>query len=177
MKLVVKLFAIVVVIGGICYALFNTLATHLPDPQPLPATYGGPAEDDPIEKMNEVGWSAQIARDRGLDPEVVCEIKTPDGMRCDLLTQEYAYEVEWASSAKWKEAPGQAVYYGLAFNRKPGIILLHDGSEEARLAYLRCAAVAAKLGIRLEVVRTDRKVKNAQRIEGREDVPSAARAG
>ncbi|QDH80619.1 hypothetical protein FKX85_16855 [Echinicola soli] len=42
--------------------------------------------------------------------------------RVDLLTEERAFEVEWAN--KWKNAIGQSLWYGLQTNRKPGIILI-----------------------------------------------------
>ncbi|GGF27359.1 hypothetical protein [Echinicola rosea] len=42
--------------------------------------------------------------------------------RVDLLTDEHAFEVEWAN--KWKDAIGQSLWYGLQTNRKPGIVLI-----------------------------------------------------
>jgi hypothetical protein len=42
--------------------------------------------------------------------------------RVDILTDQYAIEVEWAYN--WKQSIGQALWYGLQTNRKPGIILL-----------------------------------------------------
>lgn len=48
--------------------------------------------------------------------------------RIDLLTDEYAFEIEWAN--KWKDSIGQAIWYGLQTNKKPGIILLLKSKEE-----------------------------------------------
>ncbi len=42
--------------------------------------------------------------------------------RVDLLTDEFAYEIEWAN--KWKESIGQSIWYALQTNKKPAIILL-----------------------------------------------------
>jgi len=40
----------------------------------------------------------------------------------DLLTNDYAFEIEWAH--KWKNAIGQSLWYGIQSNKKPGIILI-----------------------------------------------------
>ncbi len=48
--------------------------------------------------------------------------------RIDLLTEEYAFEVEWAN--KWKDAIGQAIWYGLQTNKKSGIILILKSKED-----------------------------------------------
>jgi hypothetical protein len=51
--------------------------------------------------------------------------------RIDLLTDEYAIEVEFAN--KWKEAIGQALWYGLQTNRRPGIVLIkREGQADNR---------------------------------------------
>ncbi|PHK97347.1 hypothetical protein CGL56_16200 [Neolewinella marina] len=42
--------------------------------------------------------------------------------RVDILTDDYAIEVDWAP--KWKESVGQALWYGLQSNRRAGIILI-----------------------------------------------------
>ncbi|MCP3875223.1 MAG: hypothetical protein GY699_18975 [Desulfobacteraceae bacterium] len=49
------------------------------------------------------------------------EVGVPSG-RVDILTNEYAIEVDWAN--KWKEAIGQALWYGQQTLRKPGIVLI-----------------------------------------------------
>ncbi len=46
----------------------------------------------------------------------------------DLLTREYAIEVEFAN--KWKQAIGQALWYGLQSNKKPGIVLIKKSARE-----------------------------------------------
>lgn len=47
------------------------------------------------------------------------EVSTASGLRCDVLTDEYAIEVKQA--AKWPHAMGQAIAYAHAFNRKPAV--------------------------------------------------------
>lgn len=50
------------------------------------------------------------------------------GGRADLVTDEYAFEIEWAP--KWKEAIGQALWYALNTNKKPGIILILENQDQ-----------------------------------------------
>ena len=50
------------------------------------------------------------------------EVVAPDGTRCDILTDEYAIEVDFAK--KWAEAIGQSLNYALQFNKKAGILLI-----------------------------------------------------
>jgi hypothetical protein len=72
-----------------------------------------------------------------------------DDSRCDLLNDEYAIEVDWSN--KWTEGIGQCEWYGIALNRKPGLILLvkqHE-REKAYKDLYRATAVTTKLGIRL----------------------------
>jgi len=70
-----------------------------------------------------------------------------DNTRIDLLSDEYAIEVDWSN--KWEEAVGQSVYYSIVSNRKPAIILLvKDFSKESRFIY-RCYIVCTKLDIKL----------------------------
>jgi len=50
----------------------------------------------------------------------------------DLLTKEYAIEIERA--AKWKDSIGQSLWYGLQTNKKSGIILLLKSESEFKYA-------------------------------------------
>ena len=59
------------------------------------------------------------------------EVTVPGG-RVDILNQEYAIEVERAP--KWKNSIGQAIWYGLQTNKKPGIILLVENSGQRKYA-------------------------------------------
>lgn len=61
------------------------------------------------------------------------EIVAPDGTRCDILTDEYAIEVDFAK--KWAEAVGQSLNYAFYFNKKAGIALIVD--EKTYKYYIR----------------------------------------
>ena len=50
--------------------------------------------------------------------------------RVDIVTEEYAVEVEWAQN--WKHSVGQALWYGLQTNKKPGIILIMKDINERK---------------------------------------------
>lgn len=95
-------------------------------------------------------WSAQIARQWKLDPRNVCEVRTPDGSRVDILTETHAVEVEWAY--KHYEAPTQAVFYAMAFNKKPKVVLLMRGLPSEKDKYLRCLAVCNAIRFRGEPI-------------------------
>lgn len=70
--------------------------------------------------------------------------------RIDLLTDEYAFEIEWAN--KWKDAIGQAIWYGLQTNKKPGIILLLKSKENYKYyIQLNSALTYANLNDRIVV--------------------------
>lgn len=114
---------------------------------PRPPDYVVAQTEQP--KLRETDWSKRIAADfRAQGTPAETEFVCPDGSRVDVLTPDYAYEVEWGHSGKFKEAIGQAVLYGILTNRPPGIILLVD--DKSQVDYLRCAVVCGKLGIRLE---------------------------
>lgn len=55
------------------------------------------------------------------------EVQLQDG-RADLVTDEYAIEIEWAP--KWKEAIGQALWYALNTTKKPAIILILENQDQ-----------------------------------------------
>jgi hypothetical protein len=57
------------------------------------------------------------------------EVSVTSG-RVDLLTTTHAIEVERA--AKWKNSIGQALWYGLQTNLKPGIILIIQSPEDRK---------------------------------------------
>lgn len=48
-----------------------------------------------------------------------------DGSRVDLVTKDYAIELDWASETlKWAESIGQSLWYATNLDKKPGVILL-----------------------------------------------------
>lgn len=50
--------------------------------------------------------------------------------RVDLLTEEIAYEVTWAS--EWKDAIGKALWYGMQTHRDAGIILIVENQADQK---------------------------------------------
>jgi len=60
------------------------------------------------------------------------EVSVPSG-RVDLLTKEYAFEIQGA--AKWKVSIGQSLGYALNTNKKLGIILLLKSESEFKCAH------------------------------------------
>lgn len=77
------------------------------------------------------------------------EVRLWDETRVDLLSDEFAIEVDWPH--KWAEAIGQSLYYAEVTGRKPAVILLvKDAARERRFVY-RAAVVCARVHIRLFV--------------------------
>lgn len=67
------------------------------------------------------------------------EVVLSDGSRPDLVSDEYAFEVDWPS--KWKEAVGQSLLYAMLTGKRPAIILLVSGSEADSRYIGRCEKV------------------------------------
>jgi len=77
------------------------------------------------------------------------EVKVPNG-RADIVNDEYAIEVEWAE--KWKNSIGQALWYGLQTNKKPGIVLvMKDVSDRKYGIMLQSALDYAGIGDQIKV--------------------------
>ena len=77
-----------------------------------------------------------------------------DGTRVDLLSDEYAIEVDWGH--KWAEAIGQALYYAQITGKKPAVLLLiSDMDKEVQYVY-RVQVVAAKYGITVFIEKVTR---------------------
>jgi len=77
------------------------------------------------------------------------EVVLPDDSRCDLLSERYAIEVDWAE--KWKEAPAQAVLYAVWTGKEPAILLLTKGKQDEKIHLLRAALVCERLKIKMFV--------------------------
>lgn len=58
------------------------------------------------------------------------EVTAGDGTRCDILTDSYAIEVDFAR--KWGEAIGQCLNYGFQFNRQAGIVLILEKPSDRK---------------------------------------------
>ena len=74
----------------------------------------------------------------------------PDKTRVDCLTDEYAIEFDFAY--KHFEAIGQALYYGIMTNRKPGIVLILERPAKDQRYLNRLLGVAHKYDIRVWVM-------------------------
>lgn len=90
------------------------------------------------EKEYQAVWCAKM----GGETEVVLD----DGTRVDCLTDQYAVEVDYA--AKWAESVGQALYYSMQTNRRPGIVLILEKESDRR--YLkRLEDLQTKYGLKV----------------------------
>lgn len=93
--------------------------------------------------MRETEWAKVLA------PKYQADVEVPvwDGTRCDLLNDDFAIEIDWAY--KWAEAIGQALYYAIALDRRPAVLLLMKNGYKDRKYAHRCQAVCAKFDIKL----------------------------
>lgn len=66
------------------------------------------------------------------------EVKVENG-RVDIVTDDNAIEVEWASN--WKHSVGQALWYGLQTTKRPGIILLMNNLEDRKYGIMLGSAL------------------------------------
>ena len=91
------------------------------------------------------------------------EAIAPDKTRCDILTAEYALEVDFAN--KWAEAIGQSLYYGVQFNRKAGIVLIMERPGDSRhLQRLKAVITGYKLPVTVWTITSPAEGENGQRI-------------
>ncbi len=74
----------------------------------------------------------------------VMEYVLPDRTRVDCVTPEFAVEVDFAS--KWAEAVGQALYYSIMTEKRPGILLIMEGEGDRRFLD-RALVISKRLGI------------------------------
>jgi len=77
------------------------------------------------------------------------EVVMPDRTRCDLLTDVYAIEADWAH--KWAEGVGQCVHYALLTGKAPGLILLTRDRAKDSTHIARATRVCKRLRIQLFV--------------------------
>lgn len=76
------------------------------------------------------------------------EVTAGDGTRCDILTSQYAIEVDFAR--KWGEAIGQSLNYGFQFNRKAGIVLILESPSD-RKHLIRVNSIIQHYGLPIQV--------------------------
>ena len=63
----------------------------------------------------------------------VSEVRTSQGTRADCVLPDYAVEVDFDN--KWAEGLGQALHYGVEFDRQPAVLLImkdHDGKDRSK---------------------------------------------
>lgn len=101
----------------------------------------------------ERDWTRHMADQMGGQ----AEHRLPDGSRVDVLTETTAWEIDWAE--KHPEAVGQALFYAISTNKRPGIVLLMRGDRaKAEENYLEALAVVAYLrglGVDLQLATSD----------------------
>ena len=73
------------------------------------------------------------------------EVVLLDPSRVDVLTDQWAIEVDWAP--KWAESIGQSLYYAQATDREPVAILLVGRSDSDSVYWLRAKAASASAGV------------------------------
>lgn len=61
------------------------------------------------------------------------EVILPDRTRADCITGKYAVEVEFAN--KWAESVGQSLFYSLQTNKRAGIVLIIESTDDLRYWY------------------------------------------
>lgn len=75
------------------------------------------------------------------------EVILTDKARVDCVTATHAIEFDFAP--KWAESIGQALYYGYALNKKPGIVLIIENADKDQKYINRVKSVAEIYGITL----------------------------
>ena len=60
----------------------------------------------------------------------IIEYRLPDQTRVDCLTEDRAIEYDFDD--KWAEALGQSLWYGVATNRQPGIVLILRSNQSSK---------------------------------------------
>lgn len=125
---------------------FNHPNVHFQPPFNIPPAAAHLTEADYIERiMDEMFGEVR--------PE--SEVILPDGSRVDIIedVSDVAYEVD--HSHKKFEAIGQALFYSAMTGKRPGIVLLMDGSEQSKKDYLRCRLVCNRHNIELKTYRKE----------------------
>lgn len=97
----------------------------------------------------------ELAEARRLAPkyQAAVEVRLWDDTRVDLLSDEFAIEVDWAP--KWAESIGQALYYAELTGKKPAVLLLVVDDPRERKHVYRAQTVCARHGIKLFVERVE----------------------
>ena len=105
----------------------------------------------PNSTANEPEWTQYLANSHA-ELQGEAEYRTPDGSYVDIVTKEYAVEVEWPK--KWKEAVGQALFYSCVTGLKPAIAMLVRNKPSEKLYFARLMLVCNEYNIKIFFVKT-----------------------
>jgi hypothetical protein len=86
------------------------------------------------------------------------EYRLSDGSRVDILTHQYAIEIDYAY--KWAEAIGQSLYYAEMSEREPGIVLILANRDNYKAYIDRILLMARKYKITVWTVDAFGNLKN-----------------
>lgn len=90
--------------------------------------------------------------------EATDEFVLPDGARVDVMTEEYAIEIDFTN--KWAECIGQALYYGQVTNKKPVCLLLVEvDPKEPGIKRCRAVCVRERIDLWLYNVKTRQLIR------------------
>lgn len=92
-----------------------------------------------LEKEYQNNWCSKNAGQ--------IEYRLPDSTRIDCLTHEYAIEFDFAN--KWAESIGQALYYAISTNKKPGIVLIMENGQKDIKYFKRLQDVSTRYNIKV----------------------------
>lgn len=79
-----------------------------------------------------------------------------DRTRVDILTFEYAIEVDFAN--KWAEGIGQCLYYSLVTDKKPGVLLIMEYPEKDKKYLNRLIEVSNKYNIKIWTIDSNNNI-------------------
>ena len=110
--------------------------------------------------MNESDWILrlwhQIDKSASQSLLVGRERRLWDNTRVDILTLDWAIEVDWAP--KWAEGIGQALWYATVTGKKPGVCLLCKDMKKDKDHIYRCHTLCVKYDIMLWLVDTKNSI-------------------
>jgi hypothetical protein len=92
------------------------------------------------------------------------EFVLPDKTRVDCLTSDYAIEFDFAK--KWAESIGQALYYSLITQKKPGVVLIIENQSKDEKYIKRLSTVAKTCNISIWTITPDElRALNSQNFQ------------
>jgi len=94
------------------------------------------------EKIYQMYWADE-------NDAIATEYILPDRTRVDIVTNEYAIEVDFAS--KWAESIGQSLYYAEMMKLKPAVLLIVEEMKDMKFVY-RIKVLCDKYDIKLFII-------------------------